>query len=388
MNKRNYSKRFFFIGLIVIYGFFCWYLYYNQLLYPVTLKFEADTPVHVSMAVEDGFYYSVTGLLYIILCKLPFENFTISFLLAFMTAFSVYLTWLLIKKVSEFEKEEIYPYSYAMAFGANLLMAFYLPFINKQHYIGYQCANMWHNSTYTAMRFFALVTLIVFIDIYKDYKEKGVGIKRWLLLTLLLALSTLCKPSFLTVFAPVFALMLLCDLIKGVKFSKIFSFGSTVFLSLLALFWQSMVLFGSSSGNGYEISPFTALSERGSHPKVTLLLSIIFPLMVLFLHIKDFYKDKLYFGSILIWLVGFLEVFFLNETGERSGDSNFFWGYSIALFIWFLMSIVRLIKDFTLGELTKIKKVWGFLCLISFLWHLLSGIWYFSLLLTGVTYFV
>ena len=380
-----------FLIALGIYTLLVWYLIYNQLLFPTTGRFEADTPVHVKMAVEDGFVYSLTSIIYVILCKLPLANYTISFVLALMSSLSVYYTSkLIITAFALWDTPIKRPLVYIISFASNFVMGFYVNIINKQHYIGYQNANMWHNSTYIAMKLFAIITLINFLVLCESYKN-GMCIKAWITFTLSLAITTCCKPSFFVVFAPVMAIMLLVDWIRKTKFIRVFVFGATVFLSIIIMIWESVVLFGSDTGNGYVIAPFAELSRRGDHPKATLILSVAFPLMVLAMHFKNFYKDKLYFGSILIWLVGFCESFFLAETGSREGDGNFLWGYSIALFIWFLASILKLVKDIWEKEFrhfSGFKKAYVILCLLVFGWHVISGLWYFGLLLTGVTYFV
>ena len=66
MKNRKTSEIIYYIALF-LYMALCLYLYINQLKYPVTGRFEADTPVHVSMAVDDGFYYSLTAFVYLLL---------------------------------------------------------------------------------------------------------------------------------------------------------------------------------------------------------------------------------------------------------------------------------------------------------------------------------
>ena len=404
-NKQKKISYLVFGFFVLVYMGICFYLYYNQLDFPVTGKFEADTPFHVSMAVEDHFFYSLTSYIYWLLAKLPWGNGWIALFLSDITASTVILTYLLLKKVASFYEISLREHKfYILSFATNILIAFYVKAVNKQRYIGYTSANMWHNSTYICMRFMAVLTLILFIKIY----EEGLSVKNFVWFTVALTVTTAIKPSFLTVFAPVMAIELLWDLCKKKKpFKKVLFFALSVVPSLLVIVLQSLVLFGGETGNGYAISPFTALSQRGDHPKAALVVSIVFPLLVLLYHIKDFWKDRIYFGSILIWLFGFLEVFLFTETGSRSGDQNFMWGYSIALFIWFLESVIVLNKDLCKLEEDRIvrfsteekqtgwvnitfifRDVYLFLTALALLWHVSSGIWYLSLLLKGATYFI
>ena len=152
-----------------------------------------------------------------------------------------------------------------------------------------------------------------------------------------------------------------------------------------------MVLFGADTGNGFTIKPFYTLAQRSDNPKIALVFSVLFPAIVGLFHIKDVWKDKLYLGSLLIWAFGFLEVFLFVESGARSKDANFMWGYSISLFILFLISFVRWLRDCLNKEfLGKAKAIrHGYLVVAGavFAYHVISGIWFFGILLTGATYF-
>lgn len=413
--KKNNLISLCFYFVILVYTGLCIYLYYNQLCYPLTGLFEADTPVHVSMAVDDHFYYSVTAFIYLFFNLFPCSKILIATFLALATSGAVVLTERLLRKVADINGFKINQWvSIAASLALNFVMGFYVRRFNVQHYIGYQNANMWHNSTYNVMRFVALWCLIIYLDIYEDiYKKKTYSVRRLIYFSLVLALSVAVKPSFLTVFAPVMAIELLYDwLIKKEKFKNVFCFGITVIPSLIIMLLQSIVLFGEDTGNGYAISPFTALSQRGDHPKVTLILSILFPLVVFITHIKAAIKDRIYAGSLLVWLFGFLEVFLFTETGARGGDGNFFWGYSIALFVVFAESLIIALKDLTslickakenadeanndmenaskanAGKVNAFKIVVAIVCLMIFAWHAISGLVYFGLLLGGNTYFV
>ncbi len=384
----NISKLVYIIFLLAYTGVLV-FLFYNQLLYPETGLFESDTSAHVSFAVEKGYYHSLAAFIYVLFNKIGLLNVLTATTLSVMCSGAVVLTARLLKDVFLLYGEEVNgSFIYVISFLSNVVMGFYVGSINKRHYIGYENANMWHNSTYIFMRFFALCTLIFFIKLYNGYKEK-VSIKNWIVYTLLLTIATGFKASFLTVFAPLLCLMLLYDLIKGTKFIRVFVMALSVVPSLFVMLLQSIAM-GGGGENGYIISPFTALSMRGEHPKVTLVLSVLFPLLVLLPHLKDAHKDKPYFLSLIMWAIGFMEVFLFAESGERELDGNFFWGYSISLFFVFMMSMVRLYRDFKVSLRVKKKLYIVYNCFtaVILVWHAVSGVWYLGLLLTGVTYFV
>lgn len=364
------------------------FLFYKQLtVYPVNGQFESDTFVHLRFAVEDGYFYSLSSFVYAFLNLLPGVQISVALLLAAMTVGSILLTKRLL--VFLFDYYACTPAEFVinlLSVVLNISIGFYISVVNKAHYIGYQSGNMWHNSTYVFMRFFALVTLLYYLKIAESYKA-SFSFANWLIFSFLLAVTTGFKPSFLTVFAPFLLCKLLYDWANKTSFKNIFFFGTTVFPGILVMFIESLVLFPGSGESGYRISPFAALSMRGDHPKVSLVLSIAFPLLVLALNCTKILKDKIYFGSIVIWAIGFLEVFLFIETGERAKDSNFFWGYSIAIFIWFIVSTVRAYATYVKSS-GKLLKITGIVQALILGWHFISGIWYFVLLLQGNTYFI
>lgn len=374
-------------AVLLVYGILLFYLIYRQLLVEAFVPgpFESDTVAHVYLAVEEHYYHSLAAFIYLLLYKLPFAVYTTAFLLTAVTLLSIVATVKLLKLLAEKMGVKLSEGAFYLgAFCCNIHTAFYVKAVNRPHYIGYQCANMWHNSTYLFMRLFAILTVIVFIKLYGKYRE-GLSVAQWLGFTGLLMITTGFKASFLTVFAPVMAVLLLKDLVNKTKFSKVLVFGLTVIPSLGVMYAQSLILGGES--NGFAIAPFEALSMRGDHPKVSLVLSVAFPLAVLAFNFKELFKEKLYFWTYVLWAVGFLEVFLFIETGERALDGNFLWGYSIALFFLFAVSLVKAVKSYLLKRDKTFYKVVFIGQMMIFSWHVLSGMWYFYRLLRGITYF-
>lgn len=358
------------------------------MLYPQTGRFESDTVVHVRFAVEEGYYHSLTAPIYLFLSLFPVKNILIAIVLALVCILSITATKVLIIELAErMDIKMPGVLVNVFSFSANILSAFYFPLANKRHYIGYECANMWHNSTYIFMRLFAILTMIIYVKLYVRYKE-GLSAKDWFVLAGMLALTTGFKASFLTVFAPALALILLNDLFKKTGFWKVVSIGTTVFPAMIVMYIQSLILSDGEGSGGYAIKPFEALSLRGDHPKAAIVFSIAFLLMTVVFHFKSSLADKVCRKTIVLWAVAFLEIFLMVETGERSLDGNFFWGYSIALFFSFVVAMLNSFRQFKNHDRNIFSTVLFFGEMAVLGWHVISGIWYFCLLLTGVTYFV
>ncbi len=376
-----------FYVLVAAYGALCFYLFYNQSLQgtvPDNHYFESDLPYHISMVVDDGWYYSLTAFVYLALYKITSGGTVlIALFLALVAAGTVVATKKLMDKM--FPGEGVITYGAALAM--NLVMPFFIKWAGMYRYVSYQSGNVWHNSTYICMRLFAVIFLCFYIDYEKRYKERGLNVKEWIVLTVLLALTTFVKPSFLTVFAPALAIKLLWDLIKNkIKFVRVLIMGLTVVPSLGVMLWQNSVLFGNSSENGFKISFMETFSLHADHPKITVLLSLAFPIVVfvsdLILRGK-FWKDSTYVFSLIMTVIGFGMAILLVETGSRSRDGNFLWGYCLAMFILYITSFKR-----WYGFLKNKKWIAGGIGGAVLVYQIVCGAIFFTRLMAGETYFM
>lgn len=377
------------LGVLGLYGVACVYLYYHQLFFVTGGAFESDLPFHISMAVEDHWFYSLTAFAYLLFYTTPWGEFMTALFLAGISVASVIATFFLLRQITE--KKYGSGFTMALAVCGNFIMPFFLKAAHFQRYIGYQSASVWHNSTYICMKLAAVCTLSVFLRLVKKYRD-GLNLKEWLGFALLLILCNSIKPSFFLIFAPAMLTFLMAELFRKVSFQRLFVFGAAVLPSVAVVLWQNLVLFGDETGNGIELNPGYALFMRGTHPKVTFLLSIALPLLVLFFTLKDLKTDWLYRFTWLMWLFGFLEVFLFAETGGRAKDSNFFWSYSMAVFLVNLTAMCKLAEK---GKEMKERpaKKWiripflaaGVLCMSYQVW---CGVFFFCQLLTGKSYWM
>lgn len=379
--------------VLAAYGVACFYLHYMQSIQPAEYEnryFQSDLPYHISMIIEDGWYYSFTAYVYQILYVLGGNSGVL--IAVFLTGMSVG-TVLLTKKFLALEdgaKEKELSLT-VQALMCNLVMAFFLPLAGKYRYVSYQNGNLWHNSTYLVMRLIGMATLLYYFRLEKTYGER-ISAKNWFILTALLAVGTGVKPSFLTVFAPALALKLLWDLFHRVRFRQIFLLGCTVLPSLGVMLWQNAVLFGQDTGNGFHLAPWYTFSLHADRPKAAVLCSLAFPLVVVLFSLKKIFSDKQYFFAWMMTGIGFFEALLLAETGSRSRDGNFLWGYLFALFFLYVYSF-RVFKEMLLTRREeKDTKVVSWipvaLCGLVFLYQLYCGVYFFLRLLGGETYFM
>lgn len=396
--------------LTALYGIACLYLYYMQSIQPLDYDnryFQSDLPYHISMIVEDGWYYSFTAYAYQALYFLCGKTTVgIALFLAAVTVASLLLTEVLLRRILGSGKRSAC--TMAAALILNLVMPFYLEPAGSYRYVSYQSGNLWHNSTYLCMRLLALAVLLYYQKLEGGYRER-ITVKQWLLFALLLVVCTGVKPSFLTVFAPVLALKLLWDLTHGVRFKQVFLLGAAVLPACGVVLWQNMVLFGADTGHGMTFDPWYTFSLHADRPKLAVLCSLAFPLVVLAASLLAMNREqwrqlltrkadvqtgegvqlrlnRWYTLAWLMALVGFAEALCLVETGSRSRDGNFLWGYLFAVFLLYVVSLAKWLSLWHIRSfLIRAAVVLAGLVLLYQLW---CGSYFFLRLLSGETYFM
>ncbi len=375
--------------LVVVYGVSCFYLYYMQSVQPLDYNnrvFQSDLPYHISMIVDDGWYYSFTAYVYQVLYGLEGGGTVlISLFLALVTVGSVLATDRLLLVLLDKKKTDTLTIGGALLL--NMVMPFFLKIAGQYRYVSYQSGNIWHNSTYLCMRLLGILALLCYFKLEKNYAKK-VEWKDWMLFAVILVITTGVKPSFLTVFAPAMALKLLWDLFHKVPFQQVFLFGCAVLPACGVVLWQNMVLFGEDTGQGFAWNPWFTFSLHADRPKLAVLCSIAFPLVVLTFSLKELLKDKKYFFAWLMTGIGFMEALLLAETGSRANDGNFLWGYSFAIFYIFVMSFVKWWALQKKEQRTVINRLFFVAGGLVLLYQTYCGVYFFLCLLGGKTYFM
>ena len=395
MNEKRNEK--FLLGiiwaLILSYGILCTILYYHQTFHVEGMPFESDLPYHISMAVDDHWFYSLTALLYQVFFLTPFGNLLTAVFLGGVTVGTIAATYMLFQEIAKKTRCGNLPRSLLLllSFLGNVIMPFYVRAAHYQRYIGYQSASIWHNSTYICMKLCGILVLILYLRLEEKYRN-GFSAKEWLSLAGAFILVNAVKPNISLVFLPVMALYLLWDLFRKVPFTRIFFFGMTVIPSLLVVIWQNAVLFGGETGNNIEIRYGYTLTLHGTHPKATLLLSVAFPLFVLLFLWKELFRDKWYLMSWLVWGVALVQVTFLSESGTRARDGNFMWGYSFGIFLitlWSVIKLLEMIKSpngiFTRKPVLAAFSITGF---AIFAYQCYCGFVFWVQLCQGITYWM
>lgn len=385
--KKNEKLRWGMHVLVMCYGAACVWLYYHQSIADLSvagsIPYQSDLPLHISMIIEDGWYYSFTAYAYKalhVLCGGSTAG--IAVLLAVMSVGSIYVTEQLICLFGGFAEKN--GFTLTAALSVNLVMPIYAQAAGMYRYVSYQSANVWHNSTYICMKFFALLTLWYYFKLEEKYRD-GISLKEWAVFAGLNVITTGIKPSFLLAFSPIMGIFLLADLLQRVSFRRILIFGSAMLPSGLVVLWQNMVLFGQDTGNGMAFKPWYTFSLHADRPKLAVICSVAFCAVVVLVTAKDILKQKRCLFVVLMALLGFLEALCLAESGSRAVDGNFLWGNSFTLFVLFVFTTV---KCFQYPRNTAMKKIVYAVMVCLFALHLLCGTEFFIRLVCGETYWM
>lgn len=208
--------------------------------------------------------------------------------------------------------------------------------------------NPWHNATFFAARPFIFAPMFAFARLLQCY-EKRMDWRDGAILSVVLLLATMTKPSFTLVFVSTAGLIMLWRLLR----SKFANFKQSVLLGLcfvptfIDMLYQAFGLFGGANeadeGIGFGFGKVFRIFS-GNIP-LSLLMGSLFPLVVLLYHRTSLRTRGEYRLSWQIWVVGLAEAFFMYQKGFRMDHANFLWGYECALVLVFFTSAILLVRD-------------------------------------------
>lgn len=272
----------------------------------------------------------------------------------------------------------------------------YLPGIIRD-YLGVFSGNPYYNATYMAARPFAILAFYQYALLLDRYElgysgkwsggAQGVDMQEYLLFTGSLLLSTMAKPSFTIVLVGAAGLIMVYRLVRR----KFKNFKPTLYLgfcfvpTFLDLLYQYSGVFVARDGGEGGIG-FTFGAVWGRYCEnipLAIGLAVGFPILVLLLNFKELKNNSIYRFSWQIYWMGFAMAFFLYEKGFRERDFNFCWGYMYGIFSAFVGALLVLIMA------TARKKHPLLLAMqwLAYGWHLICGIYYFSLIYGGAMYY-
>lgn len=251
-----------------------------------------------------------------------------------------------------------------------LLPMLFLGFIN---YLPY------HSPTQNLLLLFVIpVSLIALRAVAPQPYEKTS--QRILLVTLsifLVTLLSLSKPSYSIALLPALGLIVLYRLIRRLPIDWLLL---TIGLGLPFLFMlgvQYIVTYSDPQRASVELGWLVVFREHwGIQDEVViarLILSVLFPVSVYLLYIREARRDAYLNFSWLVFGVSLVWSYFFYEGGQRTFDGNFIWSAFAALFALMFSTLMFLLRRYAQGQLRLSPRV--ALITIVFAAHLVSGIY-------------
>ena len=346
----------------------------------IALSLTPEDPVGLFKAHPEPFWHLLTyGVVKLLHCRVEIAAGIVSGLLIVLTYVIAFVT--IRGAVSGLEGYEIAGLDLVL----HLVSAIYVPFFNKEPFLGQGTPNIWHNPTTIAVRPIALLIFVLVasmvIRIRKEEFEKNIPVGKAIAAGLLLILSCLAKPSFVQVFYPaIFTLMVIwLIMFKGKNLRNAIQLMLMCLPSLAVMILQFVIAFysGQSNSGGITIAPFVVAGARTPSIAISMLLLLAFPLLMVIL---TAIRKDLTWGDALAWLMllwGTLWRLLLAEKGERMYHGNFTWGYMLAVYLVWYTAVRSYLKLYFSEQMTGNRRGVGFVLATAVLvLHLVSGLYY------------
>lgn len=294
--------------------------------------------------------------------------------------------------------------SAAISFGLSIVQAFYFPWLDAgERFMGVFSINPIHNPTQMCVRVFSLLCICLVYDIWGFHKNDhyqgvffnfGNGIRRYyILLSLLLFLSTLAKPTFVEMFVPAVALAMLIQLLskliqKDTQAKAYFTNCLHMFMcslpALLYILLQFVDYYIWGGNNNAETSIiitkwWEVWSTCSENIPLSILLGMVFPLFIFLIDTRFFLFNDLGRLGLFSYVVGFLEASLLGEAGEKLYHGNFMWPLMSGMLVMWVTSVLHLLVLERNSSHTKLQCI-----LINIAWgifwiHVYFGLVYINL---------
>lgn len=266
-----------------------------------------------------------------------------------------------------------------------LMICFSIPdfiFLNR-FYLGKFVPNIWHNSTTIFLFPFALwlfwEQLAVLMNPNKLVKKKII------LISILMVINTIIKPSFLLPFIPV-------SLIFIFLYHKKWLLNITPFIiGLIAICVLYFYIYSLQLGNIEEAtntiaisSPFLALSKWIPlwYLPISFIMSFAFPLAVFIIYNKQILKYPPFVFASTLTLFGLFISAFLIEEGPRKFHCNFMWQNVICTYLLFLTTVAFLFPKISNTKSKKLKIIISIFGL-----HVIGGVVYICKMYITFSYY-
>lgn len=365
--------------------------------YYFTFIIDSDIPDHIksltsylegSAPIRANFLYYFTVYLFSFFSS---NSTVLCWVSVFVLAFATFFKYVLVKKiiVSELSTSYTNPILLSSLLSFLLLFSFSLPsiLVFKGLLSTYSLThNVWHNSTAIFVMPFVI---LLFWTSLKQLKEFQV--KRLFIITVLMVITVLVKPSFIFVYVLAYPIFLF----KKFRFSRLFWINLIpIILAFLMIVVEYYFIYVTSKGDDKSsigIDLFHIINTRYAHGNWFYILAVfistvvsgfLFPIVLLYRN-RTLFKEEMIQFALLCVVIGIIIGSTLYETGSRSLHGNLGWQNIMCSFLLFLVCIVQLLKLIAVNPLGwrayRIEiSIFGL--------HFLSGILYFFKVLVTASY--
>ena len=227
--------------------------------------------------------------------------------------------------------------------------------------------NPLYSPTQMCVRAFTVLSFCLVSDIWGfEENESYVGKyfhvetgskKYYILLAVVLFLSTMAKPTFAEMFIPAVAVMMLIKLFirmaqknePGKYFKKCLYMLYAAIPALISILVQFFTYFllnshGVLEDGSFIITRFLEVWEIYSdNVIISMILSLAFPLLLLLMDTGFFIKNSDRLLVIICLIISFFESAFFGESGGKFANCNFFWPMMSAMLLFFFIAVERLV---------------------------------------------
>jgi hypothetical protein len=256
------------------------------------------------------------------------------------------------------------------------------------YWLGYIHVNIYHNPTYILMKIFALPVSLYALQAIapsasfgKRHRVFPIGMSAALVI-----LMSLTKPSYTIVLLPALIVAAAFQSLRRQRMDWWLLGLGIIGPAVVLLAIQYFIAYGSGDDTGIAFGLLHVIGlweqmfgiSRYELP-LQVVLSILFPLVVYVLHLRQAILDPYLNLSWLAFLGGSFVLLGFYETGLRASDGNFGWTAYIALFILMFASVRFIIDQYRHVGIVELREhiPWP-LVLVAFVFglHVLSGIRY------------
>ncbi|MBQ2972701.1 MAG: hypothetical protein IJE16_09200 [Ruminococcus sp.] len=377
--KSKYSNLCMALTVIFFVGYSAMFitLFHHQ-YYMSDIGYLADLLYHIEFFETGENMYSLMYVLLGLLDKLPSSGVGIAVFLTGLLLLGVYATKCLLQYLMP-HKDKWVVWVYAWI--CNMFFKIIIPIIPMVGTFRYEVVlnfNVYHNPTYIAMKPFAILSVLYFLTFIKTYHKERISAKQWLVFTGLMLLTTAFKPNFIVGFSLAVLCVLIIDFVKnrGKNILNYILVGTAVLPSIALTFLQQSQLFNDNSH--IRIGFMTGLKAMDEYPLLTVILSMVFPIVILIYSYRDVFKDKLYAFGLLQMLTNLAITFFVYEDGPRLNHGNFLWSSYFAVGIFCAVSMYKfnkLVEENNKGGVIISSSTLGahFMGWINYVFDLLNG---------------